>query len=130
MEYYFGDDNLPTDRHLLELCGGSQNLPVRLSEILRFKKMRQFKPKGKAIASLRKSAHLDVSEDGKTIKRKIPLRGPTVLDKDQDSDSDLETPKPAEAPKPPKAPQPPKQAAPAVDKSAVSSSQFEGTFRC
>ena len=49
--------------------------------------MRQYKPRKQVVAALRKSAFLDVSEDGKTIKRKIPLKGPTILD-DNNSDSD------------------------------------------
>ena len=49
--------------------------------------MRHYKPRKQVVAALRKSAFLDVSEDGKTIKRKIPLKGPTILD-DNDSDSD------------------------------------------
>ena len=49
--------------------------------------MRHYKPRKQVVAALRKSAFLDVSEDGKTIKRKIPLEGPTILD-DNNSDSD------------------------------------------
>lgn len=51
--------------------------------------MRQYKPRKQVVAALRKSAFLDVSEDGKTIKRKIPLKGPTILDDNSDSDSAL-----------------------------------------
>ena len=49
--------------------------------------MRHYKPREQVVAALRKSAFLDVSEDGKTIKRKIPLEGLTILD-DNDSNSD------------------------------------------
>ena len=49
--------------------------------------MRHYKPRKQVVAALRKSAFLDVSEDGKTIKRKIPLEGLTILD-DNDSNSD------------------------------------------
>ena len=44
--------------------------------------MRSYKPKSLVIAALRKSAFLEVSTDGKTIKRKVPLQGKTLLDED------------------------------------------------
>lgn len=87
VEYYFSDENLPTDKYLLEFCRGKENLPVSVGRICSFKKMRHYKPRKQVVAALRKSDFLDVSEDGKTIKRKIPLEGPTILD-DNNSDSD------------------------------------------
>jgi hypothetical protein len=47
-----------------------------------FKKMRPYKPKALVVTALRKSAFLEVSDDGKTIKRKAPLQGKTLLDED------------------------------------------------
>lgn len=44
--------------------------------------MRSYKPKSLVVAALRKSAFLEVSADGKTIKRKVPLQGKTLLDED------------------------------------------------
>lgn len=44
--------------------------------------MRSYKPKPLVVTALRKSAFLDVSADGKTIKRKVALQGQTLLDKD------------------------------------------------
>jgi hypothetical protein len=44
--------------------------------------MRQYRPKSLVVAALRKSAFLEVSDDGKTIKRKTPLQGKTLLDED------------------------------------------------
>ena len=44
--------------------------------------MRQYKPKSLVVAALRKSTFLEVSDDGKTIKRKTPLQGKTLLDED------------------------------------------------
>ncbi|OCL12116.1 winged helix DNA-binding domain-containing protein, partial [Glonium stellatum] len=73
VEFYFSDENLPTDRYLLEFCRGGENLPVSITRICSFKKMRHYKPRSLVVAALRRSAFLDVSEDGKTIKRKIPL---------------------------------------------------------
>jgi La domain len=74
VEYYFSDQNLATDQHLLALSGGSLNLPVALGEILGWRKMRKFKPKSKVIASLKKSTILEVI-DGKTIRRRVPFTG-------------------------------------------------------
>ncbi|KAF2010079.1 hypothetical protein BU24DRAFT_496872 [Aaosphaeria arxii CBS 175.79] len=91
VEYYFSDENLPTDLHLLQCCGGRENLPVSISRIRGFKKMRQFKNKKMVVDALRKSAFLTVTEDGKGIKRKIPLIGKCLLDPDfhsQDSEDD------------------------------------------
>ncbi|KAF2631273.1 hypothetical protein BU25DRAFT_418872 [Macroventuria anomochaeta] len=82
VEFYFSDENLPTDLYLLQQCGGRENIPVSISRICSFKKMRSYKPKSLVVAALRKSAFLEVSADGKTIKRKIPLQGKTLLDED------------------------------------------------
>lgn len=62
--------------------------------------MRGYKPKTLTIAALRQSALLDVSPDGKTIKRKIPLQGKCALDpeffeQDNDVAYDPRTRKPA-----------------------------------
>ncbi|CAG5162673.1 uncharacterized protein ALTATR162_LOCUS6263 [Alternaria atra] len=82
VEFYFSDENLPTDRHLLQCCGGRENLPVSISRIRGFQKMRHYKPKTLVTAALRLSAFLEVSADGKTIKRKVPLTGKNILDPD------------------------------------------------
>jgi hypothetical protein len=82
VEFYFSDQNLPTDLHLLQQCGGRENIPVSISRICGFKKMRLYKPRSLVVAALRKSAFLEISDDGKTVKRKIPLKGQTLLDED------------------------------------------------
>ncbi|CAN9105472.1 hypothetical protein CC77DRAFT_1020756 [Alternaria alternata] len=82
VEFYFSDENLPTDKHLLQCCGGRENLPVSISRIRGFQRMRQYKPKTLVTAALRLSAFLEVSADGKTIKRKVPLTGKNILDPD------------------------------------------------
>jgi hypothetical protein len=75
---------------LLQCCGGRKNEPVSISRICGFKKMRSYKPRKLVITALRKSAFLEVSDDGKTIKRKIPLKGKCVLDPDFfDEDKDV-----------------------------------------
>ncbi|KAF2451289.1 hypothetical protein P171DRAFT_459384 [Karstenula rhodostoma CBS 690.94] len=89
VEYYFSDENLPTDLHMLQCCGGRKNLPVSISRICGFKKMRGFKPKSIVHAAIRKSAFLVVSEDGKQVSRKVPLRGPCALDPDYYKDDKI-----------------------------------------
>ena len=79
VEFYFSDQNLPNDTHLFELCGGAQNLPVSINEILSWQKMRHFKPRSQVIVALRKSALLEVV-DNKRIRRRVPL----VLDNEPD----------------------------------------------
>lgn len=51
--------------------------------------MRAYKPRRLVVAALRKSAFLEVSTDGKTIKRKMPLQGKCVLDSDFFDDKDI-----------------------------------------
>lgn len=55
---------------------------MSINKICGFKKMRSYKPKSLVVVALRKSAFLEVSPDGKTIKRKTPLQGRTLLDED------------------------------------------------
>ncbi|KAF2655555.1 hypothetical protein K491DRAFT_658013 [Lophiostoma macrostomum CBS 122681] len=92
VEFYFSDENLPTDLHLLKCCDGRKNEPVSISRICGFKKMRVFKKKV-VIRALRDSTFLNVSDDGKTVWRKVPLVGPCLLDEDYhvgvDSDDDI-----------------------------------------
>ncbi|KAI4913836.1 hypothetical protein J4E90_005556 [Alternaria incomplexa] len=92
VEFYFSDENLPTDKHMLQCCGGRENIPVSVSRICGFQKMRKYKPKSLVSAALRLSAFLEVSADGKTIKRKVPLTGKCILDPDYfdaDDDNDI-----------------------------------------
>ena len=89
VEYYFSDENLPSDQHLLQLCEGHKNLPVPIGNICGFKKMRKYKPRTLVVAALRKSTFLEVSADGKTIQRKIPLQGKCILDPDFFDDDEI-----------------------------------------
>ncbi|KAF2739109.1 hypothetical protein EJ04DRAFT_428088 [Polyplosphaeria fusca] len=89
VEYYFSDENLPTDLHMLQNCEGSKNVPVSISRLCGFNKMRKFKPKSMVVAALRKSAFLDVTEDGKRVSRKMPLALPNVYDGFDDDGDDI-----------------------------------------
>lgn len=109
VEFYFSDENLPMDRHLLEKCGGRLNLPVSIKSICGFKKMRQYRPYLQVVEALKKSAFLDVVE-GNKIKRKVPLMGKTVLDEnDSEFDVDVEPDKESAKPKKAKQSQPQQQ---------------------
>ncbi|KAF2265759.1 hypothetical protein CC78DRAFT_173494 [Lojkania enalia] len=88
VEYYFSEENLPNDLHMLQCCGGSKNLPVSISRICGFRRMRHFRPKRLVAEALRESAFLEVSPDGETVKRKVPLSIKTILDSD-DSDGEI-----------------------------------------
>ncbi|GME43388.1 RNA-binding protein Lupus La [Neofusicoccum parvum] len=100
VEFYFSDQNLPTDRHLLEKCQGRLNVPVSIKSICGFKKMRQYRPFTQVVQSLKQSAFLDVVE-GNRIKRKVPFIGKTVLDEDDnDSDANVESDREPNCPKP------------------------------
>ncbi|ORY09666.1 Argonaute siRNA chaperone complex subunit Arb1-domain-containing protein [Clohesyomyces aquaticus] len=130
VEYYFSDENLPQDLHLLQCCGGRQNLPVSISRIRGFKKMRQFKNKKLVVDALRKSAFLQVSADGKHITRKVPLAGPCLLDEaDHDGEIafDPRTQKPVAHPIA-LLPQKKKEYPPGVTKNMLKPTGFEETF--
>ncbi|KAF2829185.1 hypothetical protein CC86DRAFT_464844 [Ophiobolus disseminans] len=86
VEYYFSDENLPHDLHMLQCCGGRKNEPVSISRICGFKRMRNFKPKRNVAAVLRQSPFLEVSDDGKLVKRKVPLQGLCRLDEEYQKD--------------------------------------------
>jgi hypothetical protein len=51
--------------------------------------MRVYKPKSLVVAALRKSTFLEVSKDGKTIRRKTPLQGKCLLDADFLEDDEI-----------------------------------------
>jgi La domain len=83
VEYYFSDTNLRSDTHLLSLCGGAENRPVSIGEIMSFKKMRKFIPNNRKLiaAALKKSTFLDVVNENQ-VRRKVPL----ILEQDEDDD--------------------------------------------
>ncbi|KAK5165189.1 uncharacterized protein LTR77_009287 [Saxophila tyrrhenica] len=72
VEFYFGDDNLSQDAHLLGLIREGKGT-VSLNEITGFRKMRQFRPKTAVREALKQSTFLELSADGKRIRRKTPL---------------------------------------------------------
>lgn len=76
VEFYFSDENLPYDSHLLSFAGSTGDGWVSLNRILGFTKMRKYKPKPNVKAALRQSTFLEVGEKLKYVRRKTPLDGP------------------------------------------------------
>nr|POE72071.1 argonaute-binding protein 1 [Quercus suber] len=72
VEYYFGDENLPGDAHLLALSGGDGNGPVHRRDVLSFNKMKAFRPWTAVRAALEQSKQLEIV-NGQFIKRRSPL---------------------------------------------------------
>lgn len=75
-EYWFSDDNLKRDSHLLTRCGGSLNVPVSLNEMMGWRSLRDLNHKRDrqlVITALNRSASLEVVNGGKNIRRRIPI---------------------------------------------------------
>lgn len=77
VEFYFSDENLPTDRFLwttAEKCEGW----VPIETIHQFKRMRRFQPYSAVVEALKQSPKLlEVSEDGTKVRRRIPIVEPS-----------------------------------------------------
>ncbi|KAL6719876.1 hypothetical protein ACLMJK_001797 [Lecanora helva] len=73
VEFYFSDSNLLQDKFLFTKVEGHENVPIPISLIHSFKRMRHFQPLSAVIDALKESTTLDVVEDDTAIKRKEPL---------------------------------------------------------
>ncbi|PQE29178.1 La domain-containing protein [Rutstroemia sp. NJR-2017a BBW] len=73
VEFYLGDSNLPGDQFLWKATEGSENKPVPISTIHRFKRMQRFQPYELVVSALRESKFLVVEgEKGEeTVKRLV-----------------------------------------------------------
>ncbi|CAH2046222.1 unnamed protein product [Thlaspi arvense] len=79
VEYYFSDENLPTDKFLLNAMKKTKKGFVPISTIATFRKMKKLTLDHALIVSaLKESSFLVVSSDGKKVKRLSPL--PEVRD--------------------------------------------------
>ncbi|TKA33806.1 hypothetical protein B0A50_00643 [Salinomyces thailandicus] len=78
VEYYFSDDNLPSDAHLLGFTGRDGTNPVSISLVMSFRKMRGFKPKSVVREVLRSSSLVEVV-DAHHIRRRFPLTRPLLV---------------------------------------------------
>lgn len=72
--------------HMLQCTGGRLNLPVNVNRICGFKRMRAFKPKRIVVQALRNSTFLELTDNDKKIRRRVPLMIPTIIDADDDED--------------------------------------------
>ncbi|XVE88370.1 hypothetical protein DITRI_Ditri19aG0064300 [Diplodiscus trichospermus] len=81
VEYYFSDENLPTDKHMMSLIKKNKEGFVPISEISSFRKMKKLTGSFSSIvAALKESSLLVVSSDGKKVKRRNPLHFIEVRD--------------------------------------------------
>ena len=78
VEYYFSEENLPHDVHLLG-CLREGNGTVSLKRISGFKMMRKFKPMGDIRAALQESTLLELCDEGKRLRRRTPLKSPITV---------------------------------------------------
>ncbi|KAJ1689794.1 hypothetical protein LUZ63_013949 [Rhynchospora breviuscula] len=83
VEYYFSDENLPTDKFLLKYVKKNGRGSVPIGVIASFRKMKKLVKDPSLIeAALRTSSNLVVSEDGKTVRRLNPL--PIIVERKDD----------------------------------------------
>ena len=73
VEFYFSDSNLMSDNFLYSKVEGHQNLPVPISIIHSFKRMRHFQPYSAVLEALKESEILNVTDNGSCVQRKVPL---------------------------------------------------------
>ena len=78
VEWYFSDDNLPNDAHLLGFTGREGTNPVNIGLIMSFRKMKEFKPKSAVREALRISNLVEVV-DNNHIRRRFPLTKPLTV---------------------------------------------------
>ncbi|XP_068637104.1 la-related protein 6A [Aristolochia californica] len=81
VEYYFGDENLPTDKFLLKHVKKNKEGFVPIGLIASFRKMKKLCPDILLIeAALKASSHLVISSDGKRVRRLHPLPDTDIKD--------------------------------------------------
>jgi lupus La protein len=73
VEFYFSDSNLMSDNFLYSKVEGHRNLPVPISIIHSFKRMRHFQPYSAVIDALKESEILVVTDDDSCVQRKAPI---------------------------------------------------------
>ncbi|XP_010559250.1 PREDICTED: la-related protein 6A isoform X2 [Tarenaya hassleriana] len=79
VEYYFSDENLPTDKYLLNAMKRNKEGYVPITTIATFRKMKKLtRDIALIVSALKESSLLVVSSDGKKVKRLNPL--PEVKD--------------------------------------------------
>ncbi|MBA0869866.1 hypothetical protein Goshw_004467 [Gossypium schwendimanii] len=81
VEYYFSDENLPTDKYMMSLIKKNKEGFVAISVIASFRRMKRLSRSYPSIvAALKESSLLVVSSDGKMVKRRNSLPSIEVRD--------------------------------------------------
>ncbi|XP_022146647.1 la-related protein 6A [Momordica charantia] len=81
VEYYFSDENLPTDKHLMGIIKKNKEGFVPIALIAAFRRMKKLTQDHSFIAAaLRESSVLVVSPNGKKVKRLHPIPLPETRD--------------------------------------------------
>lgn len=76
VEFYFSDENLPTDKFLYQITE-KNNGWVPIDTIHKFQRMRRFQPFEAVVEALKQSEDmLEVSEDNQSVRRRHPLQEP------------------------------------------------------
>ncbi|PIA41581.1 hypothetical protein AQUCO_02200195v1 [Aquilegia coerulea] len=74
VEYYFSDENLPTDKFLMKYVKKDKAGYVPVAVVASFRKMKKLvQDKSLLVAALKESSHLILSSDGKKVRRIRPL---------------------------------------------------------
>jgi len=134
VEYYFSDENLRHDDYLLKCMRDNDQQAVSLSRIISFNRMKQWKPKSRIVAALKQSSKLDLIENNKLVKRKVPFIHPdAALGDSKDVDDDSVDGGVANAAKPkltpgPSLPQKKKELPPGVTKNMLKPTGFEDNY--
>lgn len=89
VEYYFSDQNLVNDPHLLSLIEQDPEGTVNIGRIFAWPRMRQYTPRSAVVEALKKSDVLEVVQNNKRIKRKIPFDMAKALVEPQMSEQDV-----------------------------------------
>ncbi|XP_048230499.1 la-related protein 6A [Ricinus communis] len=81
VEYYFSDENLPTDKHMIGLIKKNKEGFVPITIFASFRKMKKLtRDHSVIVAALRESSFLVVSSDGKKVKRLHPFPVAAIKD--------------------------------------------------
>lgn len=86
VEFYFSDENLPTDKFLWR-TSQANNGWVPIKTIHNFKRMRRFQPEQAVIDALKESELLEVEDD--KVRRKVPLAEPNSEEKQKAFESSV-----------------------------------------
>ncbi|KAK8524612.1 hypothetical protein V6N13_015628 [Hibiscus sabdariffa] len=74
VEYYFSDENLPTDKYMMSLIKKNKEGFVSISMIASFRRMKRLtRSYPLIVAALKESSMLVFSSDGKKVRRRNPL---------------------------------------------------------